>query len=135
MRINDVSLLIIAFVLGTLLGVIATLGVYGAVINKQTEAERQEVAEALKKAQEERDDALERINAYLETENGRGRAAEQVGGEEAAPQQRTELAAAPRPDAAAKQPPETLPVPREDAAPTATKAPKGFGPPRKFGID
>jgi hypothetical protein len=130
---NDLTLLIFAFLLGTLLGVIATLSIYGTINNKLTEGERQETEEALKKAQDERDEALARIDAYLEDEKRQHLDMEQPGGEEtparraaAAPPKRTDLAAAP--------PPELLPAPREeltDATKSATSL--GFGPPRQYG--
>ncbi|HKI35451.1 MAG TPA: hypothetical protein VKA46_26575 [Gemmataceae bacterium] len=140
MRFNDIGLLIIVLLLGVLLGVIGTAGVYHSVAARQAEAERQESEEALKRAQEERDEALGRIDEYLAAERTSSVTAEQPSGLEPRPRpapaaapQRPPVAAAPRPaEGPAPKEREVTAPPREDAK-NAPPAVSGFGPPRHIG--
>jgi hypothetical protein len=122
MRTNDITMLVFSFLLGTLLGIIATMSAYTAIGNKMSDSERQRADEALKKAEEERDQALARIDQYLDYEKERHLDLERGGS--------GQVAAVPPAGAAtpAEQPPELLPAPREELTYTA-----GFGAPRQYG--
>jgi len=126
MRTNDGTLAIFTFLLGSLLGVIATVSIYGPISNRLSEGERQEAEQALKKAQEERDEAQAKIDAYLEGEKHPQLDMEQPGGGEP-PARAAEVAAA-------EPAVETLPPPQEEPSEAAKSAAAlGFGPPRQYG--
>ena len=137
MRSNDLGLIAIVLLLGILMGVVGTVGVYGAVASRQTEAEQTAAEETVKKLQEERDELQSRINDYLQAEQGKRQAMEQGVGEQtvqqpapAKPPQAPAVAAAPPTVAAAPQQPPAL-AKNEEAEPPA---PSGFGPPREPGV-
>jgi len=143
MRFNDVTVLALVLLLGVLLGVLLTLGVYGPVAARQAEGERQEVEEALKRAQQDRDEALARIDATLAAEHEKSWSPEQ-GGSEDAPPLLAGAVAAPKPAVPAAPAQATSPPPGTEEQPraqeAATDAPADnpppranvFGPPRTF---
>src|SRR5262245_9176930 len=133
MRTNDITLLIFTFLLGALMGVIATASIYSAAGKGLSEAERQDAEDALKKAQDERDDALARIEAYLEEEKVRQLDLAQPGSGDASAR-RAEADAPKRADVASAPAPEPLPAPREEPTDAARSAMSlGFGAPRQNG--
>jgi hypothetical protein len=155
MRLNDITLYVIVFFFGVLLGTIGSVGVYRSIATRQGDAEREESEEALRKAQFERDEAQRIIDEYNTAERTRIASAEQPSGVEppaqpapaAAPQQ-PPVAAAPRPtEGATPKAPEAAPRPTEGATPKAPEAvppprvdgankpaaPSGFGPPKSNG--
>ncbi len=136
MKSNDITLVVVIFSLGLLLGVISTAVIYGSVSGRQADAARIEAETALKKAEEERDEALGRINDYLLAEQHRQLDAEMPRNDQLAPSRGSELAATP-PAQATTPSKQTAPDERREAAPETTPPakPTGFGPPRQYGKD
>jgi hypothetical protein len=123
MQQYNFKMLVYAFILGTLLGMIATMTLYTRLNNRVAAEERQQADEAIKKVQDERDDALARIDAYLEGEKQKQLDLQSPGGEAVATAA-AEIVAAP----------EVLPAPQEEPSDaTKSAAALGFGPPRQFG--
>jgi hypothetical protein len=123
MQKYNFKMLVCAFILGVLLGMIATMTLYTRLNNRVAEGERQQAEEALKKIQYERDDALARIDAYLEGEKQKQLDLQSPGGE-----------AAGTPGAEIVAAPEVLPAPQEEPSEATKSATSlGFGPPRQFG--
>ena len=86
MRSNDASPFVLVFGVGFLLGVLATLAVYSVIADGNLEAERRRTEEALRAAEQERDEAQARILDYLERERRQRDLMEQaVGAEPARP--------------------------------------------------
>jgi hypothetical protein len=136
MRSNDLTFIVIVFCLGLLLGVISTLIVYGPISSRQADLARLEAEAGLKRAEEERDEALGRINEYLLTEQHRQLDAEMPRNDQLAPSKGAEVASTP-PAQTATPSKQTAPEERREAAPDATQPvkPTGFGPPRQYGKD
>jgi hypothetical protein len=136
MKSNDITFLVLVFCLGLLLGVISTLIVYGPISSRQADLARLEAEASLKRAEEERDEALGRVNDYLLAEQHRQLDAEMPRNDQLAPSKGPQVAVTPpaQPGTPSKQ---TAPDDRREAAPDTTQPakPTGFGPPRQYGKD
>jgi hypothetical protein len=153
MQTSELTHLMLALLAGVLIGVIGTVAAYTAVGAHPGEAaDREEADQALKEAQEERNEAVTQLKEYRDAEERRRRGVDLGGGDEtpqrpavaaapradaapraeAAAPRRTESAPEPRAGTAAAQPREAAPAPREQAGAAAAPA-GGFGPPRRPG--
>ena len=77
MRAHDVGQVLMILAVGFLLGSLTSIAAYSDISGRRVESERQQIQDALRAAEEERDDANRRVEQYLDFENKRRDAEDQ----------------------------------------------------------